>query len=162
MIEAGAPSTEEAMLVHREGARPTGGSHDRITDDRAQRSEGAEHRPCQLRREPSAAKDSIVAGIIHLASLQRGSLILREDCRNVVTKAPTVGTDSVVPNSKRERGVHARYALLGTRSSGGSKRPGSPLGVVRVGPPLTLAACRRPGLACSTLPRPVNGERGAG
>jgi hypothetical protein len=37
MMEAGAPSTEEATLVHREGARPTEGSHDRITDDRAQR-----------------------------------------------------------------------------------------------------------------------------
>src|SRR5829696_4819026 len=56
---------------------------------------------------------------IHLASLQRGSLILREDCYNVVTPAPPVGNDSVVPDSKRERGVHARYALLGTRSAGG-------------------------------------------
>jgi hypothetical protein len=32
-----------------------------------------------------AAKDSIEAGVLHLASLQRGSLILREDCYNVVT-----------------------------------------------------------------------------
>src|SRR5215211_969230 len=48
MIEAGAPSTEEAALVHREGARPTGGSNDRITGDRAQRCEGAKHRPCQV------------------------------------------------------------------------------------------------------------------
>jgi hypothetical protein len=29
-----------------------------------------------------------------------------------------VGNDSVVPDSKRERGVHARYDLLGTRSAG--------------------------------------------
>jgi hypothetical protein len=53
-----------------------------------------------------------VAGIIHLASLQRGSLILRQDCRNVVRTAPSVGTDSVVPDSKRERGVHARAMLF--------------------------------------------------
>ena len=63
----------------------------------------------------SAAQDNIKAGVLHLASLQRGSLILREDCYNVVTTAPTVGNDSVVPDSKREWGVHARYALLGTR-----------------------------------------------
>jgi hypothetical protein len=49
MIEAGAPSTEEATLVHREGTRPTGDSHDRITDDRAQRGErrGRKGRPRQ-------------------------------------------------------------------------------------------------------------------
>ena len=51
-------------------------------------------------------------GVLHLASLQRGSLILREDCYNVVTQAPTVGNDSVVPDSKRERGVHARAMLF--------------------------------------------------
>jgi hypothetical protein len=32
-----------------------------------------------------AAKDSIEAGTVHLASLQRVSLILRESCYNVVT-----------------------------------------------------------------------------
>jgi len=37
------------------------------------------------KRENSAAEDSIKAGVLHLASLQRGSLILREDCYNVVT-----------------------------------------------------------------------------
>jgi hypothetical protein len=68
--------------------------------------------PRQLRRGPSAAKDSIGAGGLHLASLQRGSIILREDCYNVVTRAPTVGNDSVVPDSKRERGVHARAMLF--------------------------------------------------
>ena len=62
---------------------------------------------------PNATEDSIVAGVLHLASLQRGSLILREDCYNVVTRAPTVGNDSVVPDSKRERawGIEpARFA----------------------------------------------------
>jgi hypothetical protein len=67
--------------------------------------------------------------------------------------APTVGTDSVVQDSKRERGVHApRYAVLGTRSSGGSRRPGSGLGLVPVGPPLALAASRGPGVTHSTFP----------
>jgi hypothetical protein len=32
-----------------------------------------------------ASKDSTEAGIVHLASLQRVSLIFREDCYNVVT-----------------------------------------------------------------------------
>src|SRR5215218_7383242 len=59
--------------------------------------------PHQVRRGTSAAQDSIEAGIIHLASLQRGSLILREDCYNVVTRAPAVGNDLLVPDSKRER-----------------------------------------------------------
>jgi hypothetical protein len=39
-------------------------------------------------------------------------LSTREDCYNVVTKAPTVGNDSVVPDSKRERGVYARAMLF--------------------------------------------------
>ena len=51
-------------------------------------------------------------GVLHLASLQQGSLILREDCYNVVTQAPTVGNDLLVPDSKRERGVHARAMLF--------------------------------------------------
>src|SRR5215218_10521867 len=92
-----------------------------------------------------AAKGIIKAGVLHLASLQRGSLTLREDCYNVVTRAPTVGNDCVVPDSKRERGVHARYALLGTRSAGGGRRPGDRLGAVSIGPPLALAASHGPG-----------------
>jgi hypothetical protein len=47
---------------------------------------------------PSAAEDSIEAGILNL---ERRDLILREDCYNEVTRAPTVGNDSVVPASKR-------------------------------------------------------------
>jgi hypothetical protein len=65
-------------------------------------------------------------GVSHLA--QRRGLILRESCYNIATRAPTVGKDSVVPDSKRQRGVHARYALLGTRSAGGDRRPGDRLG----------------------------------
>jgi hypothetical protein len=96
--------------------------------------------------EPARPSDSIVAGIIHLTSLQRGSLILREDCYNVVTCASTVSNDCVVPDSKRERGGYARYALLGTRSAGGGRRPGDRLGAVPIGPPLALAASHGPGL----------------
>jgi hypothetical protein len=94
----------------------------------------------------SAAKGIVEAGVLHLASLLRGSLILREDCYNVVTPAPTVGNDSVVPDSKRERGVYARYALLGTRSAGGGRRPSHCVGAVPIGPPLALAARCGPGL----------------
>ena len=68
--------------------------------------------------------------------------------------SPTVGNDSVVPASKRERGVHARYALLGTRSAGGGRRPGDRLGAVPIGPPLALAASRGPGLSHGRLPGP--------
>jgi hypothetical protein len=95
---------------------------------------------------PGAAEDRIEAGVLHLPSLQRRGLILREDRYNVVTRAPTVGTDSVVPDSKREKGVHARYALLGTRSTGGGRRPSDRLGTVPIGPPLALAARCGPGL----------------
>src|SRR5215217_6391863 len=114
------------------------------------------------KRENSEAEDIIKARVLHLALLQRGSLILREDCYNVVTRAPTVGNDAAVPDSKRERGVHARYALLGTRSAGGGRRPGDRLGAVPISPPLALAASRGPGLTYRRLPRPANVERGAG
>src|SRR5215203_2290859 len=96
------------------------------------------------------------------AAAKLGSLILREDCYNVVTCASTVGNDCVVPDSKRERGVHPRYALLGTRSAGGGRRPHDRLGTVSIGPPLALAARCGPGLTHGRVPRPVNGERGAG
>jgi hypothetical protein len=62
--------------------------------------------------QKSAAKGIIEAGVLRLDSLQRGTLILREDCYNVVTCPPTVGNNSVVPDSKRERGVHARAMLF--------------------------------------------------
>ena len=163
MIEAGAPSTG-SLATHRGVVLcpPHRGSHGRTARGPAQPGEGAMRRPRCRMGLPSAAEDSIEAGVLHLASLQRGSLILREDCYNVVTRAPTVGNDCVVPDSKRERGVHARYALLGTRSAGGGRRPGDRLGAVPIGPPLALAARCGPGLTHRRLPRPVNGERGAG
>jgi hypothetical protein len=97
MREAGAPSTEEVVAVHRDCARPTGGSHVRTTESPVQRGEGAKRRPRCRMGPPSAAEDSIEAGILNL---ERRDLILREDCYNVVTRAPTVGNDSVVPASK--------------------------------------------------------------
>src|ERR687890_111283 len=167
MIEAGAPSTGKSLAcVTKCRARPTGGSHGRTTEAPAQGRGGAMLRPCQSRlgkkNEKSAARDSIKAGVLHLASLQLGSLIFRESCYNVVTCAPTVGNDSVVPDSKRELGGHARYALLGTGSAGGGRRPGHCVGAVPVGPPLALAARSGPGLAHRRLPRPAHVERWAG
>src|SRR5215218_2966713 len=56
MIEAGAPSTEEATLAHRVGARPTGDSHGRTTRGPAQRtigkSEGRAALGCERRARP--------------------------------------------------------------------------------------------------------------
>src|SRR5215208_8531585 len=111
MREAGAPRTGE-LQCSRSYARPTGGSHALTTRGPAQRFKGAMRRPRQVRRGPSAAEDSIVAGVLHLASLQRSALILREDSYNVVTRAPALGNNLVVPDSKRERGVHARAMLF--------------------------------------------------
>jgi hypothetical protein len=162
MIEAGAPSTG-SLATHRGVVLcpPHRGSHGRTARGPAQPGEGAMRRPRCRMGLPSAAEDSIEAGVLHLASLQRGSLILRESCYNVVTRAPTVGNDSVVPDSKRERGVHARYALLGTRSAGGSRRPGHCVGAVLVGPPLALAARCGPGLAYRRLnPGPPTASEG--
>jgi hypothetical protein len=65
-------------------ARPTEGSHGLTTRGPAQCGEGAKQRLRQRARE-SAARGIVEAGIIHLASLHGGSLILRENCYNVVT-----------------------------------------------------------------------------
>ena len=64
----------------------------------------AKQRPRQVRRGPSAAEGRIEAGVLHIASLQRGSLILREDCYNVVTWTSTVGNDSLLYPTASERG----------------------------------------------------------
>ena|SRR5215211_8889409 len=104
MREAGAPSTEGLLACCPRCARPTGGSHVRTTGDFAQRFEVQSEGPHQVRRGPSAAEGGIEAGVLHLASQQRGSLILREDCYNVVTRAPTVGNDSLLYPTASERG----------------------------------------------------------
>jgi hypothetical protein len=84
MIEAGAPSTEEVVAAPC-CARPTGYSHGRTIGDLTQRFKGASEGRAGEGCPKSAAKGIIEAGIIHLASLQRGSLTLREVCYNVVT-----------------------------------------------------------------------------
>jgi hypothetical protein len=80
MREAGGAGTEGKFACP-----PHRGSHGRTTRGPTQRFKDAERRPRQRRAPKSAAKGIIEAGIIHLASLQRGNLILREDCYNVVT-----------------------------------------------------------------------------
>jgi hypothetical protein len=65
-------------------ARPTGDRYVRTTDDPAQRIKGAKLKAAPDRSK-GAARGIIEARVLHLASLQRGSLILREDCYNVVT-----------------------------------------------------------------------------
>jgi hypothetical protein len=67
---------------------------------------------------PSAAKGIIEAGVLHLASLQRGSLILRESCHNVVTRASTVGNDSVLYPTASERRECMLAMLFSLCSSG--------------------------------------------
>src|SRR5215204_2417466 len=67
-------------------ARPTGGSYTRTTRGPAQRRGGAKAKAARMgKRENSAAEDSIKAGVLHLASLQRRIRLPREDCYNVVT-----------------------------------------------------------------------------
>jgi hypothetical protein len=86
MREADAPSTEEATLAHRVGARPTGDRYVRTTDAPAQRIKGAKLKAAPDRSK-GAARGIIEAGIRlpSFAAAKLGSLILREDCYNVVT-----------------------------------------------------------------------------
>src|SRR5215208_3570402 len=114
MREVGAPSTWGEVVgcpVRSVPGAPRQSWSHRLRSRATRRGRKAKAAP-QEGYPVSAARDSIKAGVLHLASLQRGSLILREDCYNVVTRAPTVGNDSVVPDSKRERGVHARAMLF--------------------------------------------------
>jgi hypothetical protein len=60
MIEADAPSTEEATLAHRVGARPTGDSHGRTTRGPAQRGEGLGHRGGVERRAGGWSSDPMI------------------------------------------------------------------------------------------------------
>jgi hypothetical protein len=60
MIEADAPSTEEAALAHRVGARPTGDSHGRTTRGPAQRGEGLGHRGGVERRAGGWSSDPMI------------------------------------------------------------------------------------------------------
>jgi hypothetical protein len=82
---------------------PTGGSHTRTTGDLTQRFKGKKRRAAPGTKRTQRGQGSIVAGVLHLASLQRGSLILRESCYNVVTPAPTWVTILLYPTAS-ERG----------------------------------------------------------
>ena len=114
MIEAGAPSTGGVVAVLCMVCASHRGWYVRTTDDPAQRFRDAKRRAApgtkETQRRPG--QYSGWGPTPSFAAAKLGSLILREDCYNVVTPAPTVGNDSVVPDSKREKGVHARYALL--------------------------------------------------
>ena len=87
---------------HREGLRASGQGI-------------AKAAPRRVHRE-SAAKDSIEAGLLRLASLQRGSEGVLSFARIATTslqeRLPWVTTVCVVPDSKRERGVHALAMLF--------------------------------------------------
>jgi hypothetical protein len=103
MIEAGAPSTRKSCRFVVWGVPAPPGVVMIASPEVPRNEEGAKRRPRQ-KGSKSAAKGIIEAGVLHLASRQRRGLILREDCYNAVTRAPTVGNDPVVPDSKRERG----------------------------------------------------------
>jgi hypothetical protein len=112
MIEADVPSTEVLQVqIGMMCASHRGWSCSHHPRPRAT-LQGRKAKAAPGRGPQSAAKVIIEAGVLHLASLQQRDLILREDCYNVVTRAPTVGNDCVVPDSKREKGVHARAMLF--------------------------------------------------
>src|ERR687897_2754137 len=54
----------------------------------------------------------IVYFIDHLGVFCASNVSNLRGCYNAVTRAPTVGNDLLVPDSKRERGVHARAMLF--------------------------------------------------
>jgi|SRR5215208_7766272 len=143
-------------------ARPTGDSHGRITRGPAQRTNGQSAGRAQEGNPKSAAQDSIEAGVIDLASLQRGNLILARIATTLLHERLPWVTIVLYPTASESWEVYARYALLGTRSAGGGRRPGHCVGVVPIGPPLALAASYGPGNGThGRFPRPANGERWA-
>jgi hypothetical protein len=91
-----------------------------------------------------------------------GSLILARIATTLLHERLPWVTIVLYPTASESWGVHARYALLGTRSAGGGRRPCHCVGALPIGPPLALAARCGPGLTRESPPRPVNVERGAG
>ena len=98
MREAGAPSTGGWVVPAPPGVVMV------ALPEVPRNAGGAMRRPRSEGLEKSTAKGIIEAGVLHLASLQRGSLILREDCYNVVTWTSTVGNDSLLYPTASERG----------------------------------------------------------
>jgi hypothetical protein len=105
MIEADAPSMGELYLCVVWCGRPTGGRHGLTTDDPAQRFKGAKRRAApgtkETQRRPG--QYSGWGPTPSFAAAKLGSLILRESCYNVVTRAPTVGNDSLLYPTASER-----------------------------------------------------------
>jgi hypothetical protein len=100
-------------------------------------------------------------GVSHLA--QRGVICFARIATTLLhERLPWVTTLCCTRQQAREGSACSRYALLGTGSAGGGRHPSDRLRAVPIGPPLALAASRGPGLTHPTLPRSVNGERGAG
>jgi hypothetical protein len=93
---------------------------------------------------PSAADESMEAGVLHLEHSVEVLSFARIATTFLHERLPWV-TILLYPTAS-ERGGYARYALLGTRSAGGGRRPGDRLGAVPIGPPLALAARCGPGL----------------
>jgi hypothetical protein len=151
MIEAGAPSTEEATLVHRGGARPTGDSHGRTTRGPTQRFKDANQKPRQGGAQKRGQGHYRGWGPTPSFATAKRSYPSRGIATTLLHERLPWVTILLYPTAS-ERGVHARCALLGTRSAGGGRRPGDRLGAVPIGQPLALAASRGPGLTHSTFP----------
>src|SRR5215216_4696073 len=73
---------------------------------------------CGVFTMPQGTVDCSIILCTYLASPQRSALILREDCYNVVTRAPTVGNDCVLYPTASER----EECMLALCSSGYSQR----------------------------------------
>src|SRR5215218_7492008 len=110
----------------------------------------------------SADRGSIKAWVLHLEHSEGVLSFARIATTLLHERLPWVTILCCTRQQARERGVHARYALLGTRNAGGGRRPGDRLGAVPVGPPLALAASHGPGLTRERPPRPVNKWRAMG
>src|SRR5215212_1916762 len=156
MIEAGAPSTGGWVVPAPPGVVMVAPLEVPRNAERAQ-----SERPRQ-RAGDSAARGIIEAGFLHLElRCSEGVLSFARIATTLLQERLPWVTTLLYPTAS-ERGVHARYALLGSRSALGSRRLCHCGRTVPIDPPLALAARCGPGLTHSTPPRPVNGERGAG
>jgi hypothetical protein len=122
MIEAGGPSTSEFQEGPIRIVVPVPPTVVMVSPPEAPRnaSRAQSEGPHQVRRGPSAAFGQY-RGWDHtpsFAAAKLGSLILREDCHNVVTRAPSVGNDSLLYPTASERGE----GMLSLCSSGYSQR----------------------------------------
>jgi hypothetical protein len=101
----------------------------------------------------NAAKGIIEAGVSHLEHSENVLSFARIATTLLQERLPWVTILCCTRQQARE-GRHARYALLGTRSAGGGRRPSDRLGAVPFGPPLALAASHGPGRITEDFPGP--------